>query len=228
MLANLANLIPELSKPIDPQYLETRKQGGQELTYVPWHRVAQILNEQASGWSYHYVGAPFSYETTTKPYDNGTTVKPSRSETRVSVEVALTIEGVTRCARGEEICTEFDGYGDPISNASSMALRRAAAMFGIGLYLYIKDAPKAQARPAAAQPANATPASGNVTVGFGKSKGMTPSQLADNDLAWYTKVYTENVNDASKQNFRASNQIILNALLADPRNGGLSDEGDLP
>ena len=29
-------------------------------------------------------------------------------------------------------------YGDPSSNAESMALRRAAAKFGLGLYLYNK------------------------------------------------------------------------------------------
>ena len=42
---------------------------------------------------------------------------------------------VTRQATG---CEDDDkaGYGDPTSNAESMALRRAAAKFGLGLYLY--------------------------------------------------------------------------------------------
>ncbi len=30
-------------------------------------------------------------------------------------------------------------YGDPSSNAESMAFRRAAAKFGLGLYFYSKD-----------------------------------------------------------------------------------------
>jgi hypothetical protein len=30
-------------------------------------------------------------------------------------------------------------YGDPSSNSESMAFRRAAAKFGLGLYLYDKD-----------------------------------------------------------------------------------------
>ncbi|QYO62305.1 hypothetical protein [Leptolyngbya sp. 7M] len=30
-------------------------------------------------------------------------------------------------------------YGDPSSNAESMAFRRAAARFGLGLYLYSKN-----------------------------------------------------------------------------------------
>jgi hypothetical protein len=33
---------------------------------------------------------------------------------------------------------ELRGYGDPSSNAEAMALKRAAAKFGLGLYLYQK------------------------------------------------------------------------------------------
>ena len=33
---------------------------------------------------------------------------------------------------------EVKGYGDPTSNAESMALRRAAAKFGLALALYDK------------------------------------------------------------------------------------------
>jgi len=33
---------------------------------------------------------------------------------------------------------ELRGYGDPSSNAEAMALKRAAAKFGLGLYLYLK------------------------------------------------------------------------------------------
>jgi hypothetical protein len=33
---------------------------------------------------------------------------------------------------------ELRGYGDPPSNAEAMALKRAAAKFGLGLYLYSK------------------------------------------------------------------------------------------
>jgi len=38
---------------------------------------------------------------------------------------------------GEVIIKEL-AYGDPTSNAEAMALRRAAAKFGLGLYLYEK------------------------------------------------------------------------------------------
>ena len=34
---------------------------------------------------------------------------------------------------------DVDSYGDPQSNAESMAFRRAAARFGLGLHLYEGD-----------------------------------------------------------------------------------------
>ena len=45
---------------------------------------------------------------------------------------------VVRQATGTEEL-EMSGYGDPTSNAESMAFRRACARFGLGLYLYGKD-----------------------------------------------------------------------------------------
>jgi hypothetical protein len=48
------------------------------------------------------------------------------------------LEGVVyREATGQEE-EETTSYGDSSSNAESMALRRAAAKFGLGLYLYDK------------------------------------------------------------------------------------------
>jgi hypothetical protein len=48
------------------------------------------------------------------------------------------LEGaVFREATGTED-EELRGYGDPSSNAEAMALKRAAAKFGLGLYLYQK------------------------------------------------------------------------------------------
>jgi hypothetical protein len=48
------------------------------------------------------------------------------------------LEGIiSREATGTED-EELKGYGDPSSNAEAMALKRAAAKFGLGLYLYQK------------------------------------------------------------------------------------------
>lgn len=57
----------------------------------------------------------------------------------VAVTVRITIpcvEGaIHREATGQEDVA-VKGYGDSTSNAESMALRRAAAKFGLALYLY--------------------------------------------------------------------------------------------
>ena len=45
---------------------------------------------------------------------------------------------VTRHATGIED-TDNKGYGDAVSNASAMAFKRAAAMFGLGRHLYNKS-----------------------------------------------------------------------------------------
>ena len=57
----------------------------------------------------------------------------------VTVRISIPcLEGtVMREATGIEPL-DVKGYGDPSSNAESMALRRAAAKFGLGLYLYEK------------------------------------------------------------------------------------------
>lgn len=49
-----------------------------------------------------------------------------------------TSEGkISREASGTELLN-CSSYGDPSSNAESMAFRRACAKFGLGLYLYNK------------------------------------------------------------------------------------------
>ena len=65
-------------------------------------------------------------------------------DSRIVVTVRLSIvaaEGVFyREATGTEEEPDEDEkmYGDPSSNAEAMALKRAAAKFGLGLYLYQK------------------------------------------------------------------------------------------
>ena len=61
-------------------------------------------------------------------------------------KVFLTVRVTVQCddgvifreATGNE-SEDLDSYGDPFSNAESMALRRALAKFGLALYLYDRD-----------------------------------------------------------------------------------------
>jgi Rad52/22 family double-strand break repair protein len=113
--------------------LATRNQGSQELTYIPWHQATRLLDKYAPGWS---------YEITRETIGEGKTKKGEPTRT-LALTVRLIIPArdgdVSREATGVEELFGGGGYGDAWSNASSMALRRAAAHFGLARYLYRKD-----------------------------------------------------------------------------------------
>lgn len=119
-LRALAEILADLKKPPAQKHLRTKKKGGTELTFIPWYFVIQYLDLYAPGWCYEI-----------------------RSVTEIKNQVVLvvrltipTADGlVWREASGIED-DETNSYGDPSSNAESMALRRAASKFGFGLYLY--------------------------------------------------------------------------------------------
>jgi hypothetical protein len=82
----------------------------------------KYLDHFAPGWSYHL-----------------RSVQLVGSHVTVIASISIPcLEGVvTREATG---CEETDvrGYGDAVSNAEAMALKRAASKFGLALYLYSK------------------------------------------------------------------------------------------
>lgn len=125
-LRSIVDIVNDLKKPIHPSKLETRKQGGANITYLPWRNCVRYLDLYATGWSYTIPNVYFD------------------SKDRVVVVAELQIpclEGVViRQATGteEEPAEGKKMYGDKVSNAESMALRRAAAKAGLALYLYDK------------------------------------------------------------------------------------------
>lgn len=121
-LRSIRDIIKDLSKPVAKRHLRTRKQSGKDITYISWYDAVKYLDHYAPGWCYEV-----------------------RSLDSVAGKLILTIrlsvpcmEGIVyREATGQEE-EETSSYGDSSSNAESMALRRAAAKFGLGLYLYEK------------------------------------------------------------------------------------------
>ena len=119
---SITAIIADLSKPIAARHLKTRRQGGTELIYLEWHSAVKYLDLFAPGWSYAVKSVALV-------------------GSLVTVVAAISIpcsEGVvTREATG---CEDVNakGYGDAVSNAEAMALKRAASKFGLGLYLYSK------------------------------------------------------------------------------------------
>ena len=129
----ITEIITDLSKPIADNMLETRNQGGQNLTYIPWHQATRLLDRYAPGWDYQIIRETIG---------EGKTKKGEATRT-LALTVRLTRPArdgiVSREATGVEELFGGGGYGDAWSNASSMALRRAAAHFGLARYLYRKD-----------------------------------------------------------------------------------------
>ena len=113
----LAEITADLAKPVPQRFLAQRKQGKQELTYIPWHHVNRLLDYYAPGWE-------------------GEVTKIICTEDRVFVTYRLTIHAAEGAFSREATGTELlncSSYGDPTSNAESMSFRRAAARFGLGL-----------------------------------------------------------------------------------------------
>lgn len=127
----LRQIEQQLSKELPRELLSTRSQQGKRLDYISWHTAVKILNKYCPGWTWEICNI-------------------GQSSDRIFLNGRLTIptaEGnVYREATGTEELKRIDkegksvelAYGDPSSNAESMALRRAAAKFGLGLYLYDK------------------------------------------------------------------------------------------
>ena len=126
----IQDIVSDLSTPVADHHIKHRKQGGANLSYIEWHTACNYLDEIAPGWGWEIV--------TIADYSGITVVHGALS--------IPTADGVVaRHATGIED-TDNKGYGDPVSNASAMAFKRAAALFGLGRHLYQKpEAPKPQA-----------------------------------------------------------------------------------
>lgn len=119
-LRSIRDIISDLSKPVAKRHLRSRKQGGKEIQYISWHDAVKYLDHYAPGWNYEV-----------------RQIDSIAGKLILTVRLSIPcIEGlVYRDATGQED-EDLDAYGNSSSNSESMALRRAAAKFGLGLYLY--------------------------------------------------------------------------------------------
>jgi hypothetical protein len=117
---SIRDIVRDLSKPVAKRHLRKRKQGGKQIAYLAWHDAVKYLDHYASGWSFEI-----------------RSVDAAGGKLILVVRLSVPcLEGlVYREATGIEDA-DLESYGDPSSNAESMALRRAASKFGLGLYLY--------------------------------------------------------------------------------------------
>jgi hypothetical protein len=147
----LKQIQDKLSRPLPASMLEHRIQGKQKIAYIPWHTANTILDKYAPGWTWEIRQLTttsdrlFVVGRLTLPTADGDIWRESTGTELLKEEKAIMVpSGDRRVA----LVDEYDrpvtepkeiAYGDPSSNAESMAFRRCAARFGLGLYLKKKD-----------------------------------------------------------------------------------------
>jgi len=119
-LRSIRDIVKDLSKPIAQKHLRKRRQGGKEIMYLAWHDAVKYLDHFAPGWCYEI-----------------------RSIESVAGKLILIVRLSVQCSEGivyreatGQEDEDLESYGNSSSNSESMALRRAASKFGLGLYLY--------------------------------------------------------------------------------------------
>lgn len=173
-MATYREIQDALKAEIPAEFLRTRQQGGQTLTFMPWHACSALADERAPGWSGYVERIQQVGDAVAVTY-------------RISIP---TDDGVVeREAIGyEQLSTS--SYGDPTSNAESMAFRRAWAKHGLGSSLYgqEKNAPAQQTRSfaPAASPSAAGGSSWNGILWYGSTKGkhFTDPTVDIRSLEW--------------------------------------------
>lgn len=147
----ISQITEALSKPIPKEWvkkLDKRKGGGD---YAPWYRVVQMLDKYAPGWNWEIKNLSFTED---RIYLVGrlTIVASDGIFYREATGTELLKREVWDKQKKEIEVKEL-AYGDPSSNAESMAKRRCAAHFGLGLYLYYQD-DKPRSSNGSSRPAN--------------------------------------------------------------------------
>jgi hypothetical protein len=120
---SITAIIADLSRPVNPQRLKQRTQGGRTLDYLPWYQAVRYLDKYAPGWNYEI-----------------------RSINQIGENLVMTVRITVPCLEGLvyreasalERIEDPKRYGDAATNCESAALRRAAAKLGLCLNLYDK------------------------------------------------------------------------------------------
>jgi hypothetical protein len=146
------DLIAALGEPFAAEDHKSKRQGGQEITFVDVHKYKERLNATVGphGWS--------------------SAVRLEPVGGKLICTVALTVLGVTKENVGDEVeVPELNERGNekiigsPATNSYAQAFKRCCSDFGLGDYLYDEARRSAAAgkRPARSQSGNDRSQSGN-------------------------------------------------------------------
>ncbi len=126
-MRSIAEILSDFSQPIPVEMIKTkpvfqRKQRTGEVSYVSWSDYVRLLLQFAPGY--------------------GWSIRTQYLGERIVVEGSLTIcaqEGNFLYEATGVAYTDDEGYGDPVYDAESSAMRRACAKAGLGLHLWEKE-----------------------------------------------------------------------------------------
>ena len=213
-----------LEKPFEPGQVKQRQGNfGHILDYVEGHVVTSRLNEAFDGnWTFEIVKYRILKDTD-----------------EVLVLGKLTAEGVTKMAFGSKQVEKnkdtkaIISLGDDLKAASTDALKKAASLFGVGLYLYSDQRPNGKTQEGHPETPNKGASTGNeknqpgpknepgttgdnggrltnkqlaMIFAVGKSKGLQTKEIKDKALDTFKK----NLNFLTK----AEASTFINALQA--------------
>jgi hypothetical protein len=116
-----AETLADLSRPIDPRHLKTRKQGSATLTYCPWNTIARHLHHRAPGWCWE-VQSVQAVGNTVVVTGRLTIPTADGDLLHYSAVASEPLESTSKAPAAEV--------------AASSCLRRAAALAGLGLELW--------------------------------------------------------------------------------------------
>lgn len=147
----LAQIQQAISRELPESMLSSRRQGGQNLKFMPWYVANKILDKYAPGWSWEIrqlLTTPdrlFLTGRLTVPTVEGNLYREATGTELLKEDKEIWLgekpnRQLLRDEYGRPVTEPKElAYGDPSSNSESMAFRRAAARFGLGLYLYERD-----------------------------------------------------------------------------------------
>jgi hypothetical protein len=140
----LVEILTRLRQPVPKSLISTRKQGGTTIEFISWSEYADLLDARAGlgNWSWNIKEIKETQATSQVQ-----SVTEQREPIAKKINARLIVVGelhlygedrsISFSATGEELLV-CSGYGDPASNASAMALRRACAMAGLSRQLWQK------------------------------------------------------------------------------------------
>ena len=125
----LADIIGDLSRPLNERFLKTKTKGGRSITIFTWITTQRFLDLYAPGWSgratltYSGERVGCAYELCIPTSDAGLVCRAATGDDSEDDDDMTEAEVKAR------------QYGSPTTRAEGQAFKRAAARFGFGLYL---------------------------------------------------------------------------------------------